>query len=224
MICPICQYQGDTFGILESDCLFLPIDGLDQHLVRHKCPDCGVIFGTQQMLNLSKEKLGEAYQKVFDSGYRDGDEASIMREVANLLALSPNPNGIYLNWGSQISPAGNKAKELGYTLLNYDPFMKIDTLSKEKINEIKFDGIISHNLLEHLQDPISELRLMKSLLKPGASMVHSTPCYKYCYEFTKFHLFFFEGKSLDIICEKAGLTYKYLIKDQDPEVIKFDQV
>jgi hypothetical protein len=48
------------------------------------------------------------------------------------------------------------------------------------------------------------------MLKPGANMIHSTPCYKYCHPYTKYHIFFFEGKSLDIICQKVGLTYEYI--------------
>ena len=43
----------------------------------------------------------------------------------------------------------------------------------------KFDGIMSNSVIEHLQNPIKELLIMKSILKPGACMIHSTDCYKY---------------------------------------------
>ena len=36
-------------------------------------------------------------------------------------------------------------------------------------------------------------------------MAHATPCYEYLYEYTRFHLFFFAGKSKDLLLEKAGL-------------------
>lgn len=211
--CPICQCQQGDFKIFENDCIFLPIAGLDQHLVRHQCPECGVIFGTQQMLNLSKEELKNAYAQLFNTGYRDGSEIALQSEIKDLLALNPNTDGVYLNWGAGASVAKDKAKELGYTLLNYDPFMVgslAGYVNMDEMKNMKFDGIISHDLLEHLQDPIEELILMKSMLKPEANMIHSTPCYKYCHPYTKYHLFFFEGKSLDIICQKVGLTYEYI--------------
>ena len=59
------------------------------------------------------------------------------------------------------------------------------------------------------QDPVKDLAYMKSLLKENAQIIHSTDCYKYCYAYTKYHLFFFEGKSLDVICDKVGLIYEY---------------
>lgn len=222
--CPICNYQGYNFKIFESDCIFIPIEGIDQHLIRHQCPYCDVIFGTQQMLKLTTEKLGEAYKKLFDSGYRDGNEITTNYELVNLLTLQifcSNTNGVYINWGAGTSVAADKAKLLGYTLFNFDPFVVGDLppsyITMDRINTMKFDGIISHNLLEHLQDPISELKLMKSLLKPGANMIHSTACYKYSYEYTKYHLFFFEGKSLGVICDKAGLNYEHI----GPFIVKY---
>jgi hypothetical protein len=224
IICPICQYQEEGFKTLESDCIFIPIEGLDQHLIRYQCPNCDVIFGTQQMLGLSKYELKNAYQKLFDSGHKDGDENSVKCEINNLLILNPNSNRVYLNWGAGTSVASDKAKLLGFTLLNFDPFV-IDSskyISKDQLKNTKFDGIISHNVLEHLQDPISELELMKSFLKPEASMIHSTPCYRYSYEYTKYHLFFFEGRSLDVICEKTKLTYKYMDSFMGTYVVKYD--
>lgn len=65
---------------------------------------------------------------------------------------------------------------------------------------------MSCNLLEHLQDPVEELKLMSGYLKDGGIMVHGTPCYQYKYANTRFHLYFFLGKSVEIMSERAGLT------------------
>lgn len=218
--CPICDLQFNECDLktFEIDCQFIEIEGINQHLIRHQCLNCGVIFGTQQMLKLSREQLKEAYQKVFATGYTDGNENSVNMEVYNLLALNPTYDGIYLNYGAGTSTASKKAKLLGYNLIDYDPFVLNEAITN--IDIILYDGIISHNLMEHFQDPIKELKLMKSMLKPGAAMIHSTECYKYKYAHTKFHFFFFEGKSLDIICEKVGLKYTYI----GPWTIRYDQV
>lgn len=48
---------------------------------------------------------------------------------------------------------------------------------------------------------------MKTLLvAPDALMAHTTECYDYKYEYTRFHLYFFTGKALDVLCEKARLN------------------
>ena len=72
---------------------------------------------------------------------------------------------------------------------------------------MRFDGIFSNDLLEHLSDPIHELQFMKLLLKSRESkMAHCTGCYNYKYEYTRFHMFFYTGKSLDVLAERAGLS------------------
>lgn len=46
---------------------------------------------------------------------------------------------------------------------------------------------------------------MKALLKDvNSKMAHSTPCYKYACEYTRFHLVFLTGKSVERLCEKTG--------------------
>ena len=40
---------------------------------------------------------------------------------------------------------------------------------------------------------------MADLLKQGGCMVHGSGCYEYAFEYTRFHLTFFTGKSLDFL-------------------------
>ena len=66
----------------------------------------------------------------------------------------------------------------------------------------------SNDLIEHLQNPVEELCFMKSLLKPDGKMYHATGCYEYAFEYTRFHLFFFLGRSLQLLAQKSGLEVK----------------
>jgi hypothetical protein len=36
-------------------------------------------------------------------------------------------------------------------------------------------------------------------------MSHATPCFEYRFEFTRFHLFFFLGRSRSLLARQAGL-------------------
>src|SRR6185437_6930982 len=68
---------------------------------------------------------------------------------------------------------------------------------------------LSNNVLEHLTDPVQTLRFLAGLLRDGQSkMAHATPCYRYSFEFTRFHLFFFAGRSLARVAARAGLAVR----------------
>ena len=70
---------------------------------------------------------------------------------------------------------------------------------------MKFDRIFSNDLIEHLRFPVEELRFMRGLLKEDGAMYHATGCYEYAFEYTRFHLFFFTGRSLRLLAEKKRI-------------------
>lgn len=205
--CPICKtkYHKHDLKLLESDCHFLEIEGVNQHLIRYQCNVCDVIFGPEDMLNLKPEKLSKFYQDVYATNYREMDSSDF--ELSLLYMLHPDSSKTYINWGAGTSNTSEKAKAKGFSLLNYDPGMPdtLNYLSKETLP--KADGIISNNVLDHLQDPIADLLFMKSLLNPGGSMIHASDGFRYALHFTKAHLFFFVGKSVDFISKAIGMSY-----------------
>ena len=84
---------------------------------------------------------------------------------------------------------------------------------REQLALERFDGIYSNNVLEHLRDPVHELTFMASLLTQDASMAHATPCYEYQYEFTRFHLAFYVGKSRHVLAKKVGFQINDFMSD-----------
>jgi len=87
---------------------------------------------------------------------------------------------------------------MGYNLISYD------FAFKDSLPDILFDGIMSNSLIEHLQNPIETFKLFNRMLKPDGVMSHSTDCYEYKIEYTSFHLYFYEGTSLSMLCEQSG--------------------
>jgi 2-polyprenyl-3-methyl-5-hydroxy-6-metoxy-1,4-benzoquinol methylase len=83
---------------------------------------------------------------------------------------------------------------------------------------MKFDGIISNNVLDHMQDPIGTLKLMKSLLKSNASMIHASDGFDYNIPYTKAHLYFFVGKSVDYITKNIGMSYEQIPYNLNTEI------
>ena len=136
--------------IKESECIF---NG--GKLIRYKCPTCGVIFGPEKMFALTEEQFSEDYALHY-SVYKEGD--STQQELELFYKLDPTKSGIYLNWGvGAWSTTIDTLRREGYQVYGYDPYAPVDSeyviKDKQVLQQMKFDGIFSHDLLEHLRDP-----------------------------------------------------------------------
>lgn len=204
--CDICGYQAErgSYKTKISQCQF---NG--GKLVRYVCPECGVIFGPTKFSNLSQEEIDEDYTAHY-FGY---DETPLAyKEIEAFYMLNPTKEGVYLNYGcGSWSKTIQKLRAEGYNVYGYEPYApETDNpymiTDKKELVKMKFDGIFSNDLLEHLMNPVEDLKFMKTLLKdPRSKMSHSTACYIYKYEITRFHTHFFTGDSVKVMCEKAGL-------------------
>jgi SAM-dependent methyltransferase len=178
-------------------------------LVRYRCTNCEAIFGPLKMLKLSAAELAADYRlhySCFDEG------TTTEAEMEAFQALAPLQGGCYLNYGSgRWSDSIRQARALGFDVYGFEPYAppadRYVISSLEALQELRFDGIMSHNLLEHLPDPAAAMTLMRSLLKPGGMMAHSTACYEYRFEVSRFHLVFFTGKAVDAVCCRSRLDW-----------------
>jgi hypothetical protein len=205
LACEICGFQDEprAFRQLDSKCMFG-----GGRLVRHQCPACDTIFGPQKMLNLTADQLSEEYElhyRVFPEG--DSTQA----EIRAFEALQPVKGGRYLNYGAGAwSRSVGELRSRGWDVMAYEPHQSAaageNVISDEtQLDAMRFDGIFSNNVLEHFRFPVQALRKMTSLLSTNGRMSHATPCFAYLYEYTRFHLHFFPGRSLDALARSAGL-------------------
>ncbi len=206
LTCKICGHQ-EKRGNYEkkiSECIY---NG--GRLERYVCPECGVIFGPTKFDNLTQAEKDEDYY-VHYLGFHEGD--STEKEIKAFYMLHPDKNGVYLNYGcGSWSKSIQIIREAGYNVYGYEPYAEVSDnpyfiTDVEKLKRMRFDGIYSNDLIEHLIHPVEDFIFMKSLLKsPESKMSHSTSCYIYKHEITRFHTHFFTGRSLEVLCEKAGL-------------------
>ena len=207
--CGICGYHAPkrTFATMISQCRFG-----GGRLERFVCPECGCIFGPLKMSLMTQSELEQDYCRCYMAYHWNISR----QELVTAESTVTDPNKVYLNYGSGADPENGTAavmRRKGYQVYAYEPYAAggknlPDWLitSEERLRGMRFDAIYSNDLLEHLQDPAQTLLFMKSLLKDGDSfMEHSTSCYEYRQEFTRFHLFFFTGRSLDVLCRRTGL-------------------
>jgi len=205
--CSICGCKNLT--PINSHCVFLNIP-----INRYKCQECDLVFGPIEFINLSKEELIEKYKKLYAT-YAECDSTNY--EVKTFLSMKPEKNGIYLNYGGGMWSKSHKIlSDMGYKVDSYDPSFT-DNLTESII----YDGIFSHNVIEHLQTPIQDFHYFRSILKPTGVMVHSSPCYLYKYEYSIFHLHFLIGKSLQILADKTKFELEHLYDEPDYMIKKF---
>ncbi len=212
--CPLCECDITIKNndAITSRCIFG--GGM---LNRFQCPECKVIFGPMKMLDLTDDELKEEYN-IHYSIFSEGD--STESELKAFELLKPSFGKKYLNYGSG---AWSKSIEIllsqGYDIYGYEPSSVINSLNKRifndrrKLQSIKFDGIYSNNVLEHLRYPNEEMRYLSNLLNPNGVMVHATPCFEYLYEYTRFHLFFFLENSREYIIRGLDLVEEGFVKD-----------
>ncbi len=212
--CPLCGHTGqfESFSTFESHCIFG-----GGRLVRLQCPSCDTIYGPKKMLALNAAELSQEYESHYRV-YQEGD--SNRQEMAAFHSLNPTTEGIYLNFGAGgWSNSVRLLREQGWNVYAFEPHESAICnpayliRSKRELLSSQFDGIFSNNVLEHLRHPIEELKFMASLLKPGCRMAHATPCFEYRYEFTRFHLFFYLGRSRNLLAREANLRFCDFITD-----------
>lgn len=201
--CEICQTQIDRSNsdLFESKDIFH--GGI---LKRYRCPGCGAIIGPLKMLEMTEEELSEEYRLHY-SLYSEGDTTE--SEIRTFQLLNPKKGKKYLNYGCGAwSETISRLRSEGYDVWGYDPYAPSTSEyvynCMEQMQDLQFDGLFSHDLLEHLRYPVKEFEVFQSLLTDDGKMAHATACYKYVYEYTRFHFFFYTGQSMEMICKQAG--------------------
>ncbi len=203
MVCCICDEEID----ITKDERFSSKDLFGSgELLRYRCPKCGAIVGPNKMLDLSEEELAEEYKFHYNLNV---EAPNPEEEIATFMSMNPEKDRVYLDYGcGGWNAAISQLRELGYDVYGFDPYAPNDSeyiiTDFDELRKKKYDGIFSHDLLEHLRKPVETFELFAKILKNDGKMVHLTACYNYVYEYDRFHLVFYTGDSVKVLCEKTG--------------------
>jgi hypothetical protein len=216
MICPICD-RAEVREALEMRVDRCRFGG--GRLERYVCPGCGCVYGPAKCLDLDADLLNADYSLLY-SDYAEGE--STESEIRAFRSLSPRIGGPYLNWGcghwNQTIP---KLRLEGYDVWGYDPTGLPENspfvVSKREQISARFEGIFSNNVIEHMLRPVEEFRYFHSILAPGARMAHATPCYRYDYTFSRFHVIFLTGDSPHVLADRSG--FRVIAREEDGEFV-----
>ncbi len=151
--CPLCQSSNS----------FLYASGEARTYIHCRC--CDLVYVPMKYF-ISKEAEKEKYDNHQNSpqnqGYIDFLNKLLIPLRKNLL-----PNAIGLDFGSGPGPTLSVImQELGYEMKIYDYFYHDD----KKVFEKSYDFITITEVIEHLHNPIGEIKKLWNCLNPGGSL------------------------------------------------------
>jgi len=198
-MCPICK-SSNAVPEPPKNSFFS-----DMIIRRMKCLECDAVFGPQSWLCMSAKSLSEKYHELY-SRYSEGD--TLQYELDTFSSINTNPSGKYLDFGCGNQRTIDMLRAKGINIVGFDPIVSGKNIHSSKDDLLgEYDGIFSHNVIEHLQDPVKELRWMVGKMRPGGLMAHSTECFSYVHEQSEYHLVFLLGRSKHVLLDKCGLEY-----------------
>ncbi len=215
LTCVVCGHAArrDGYEVRVDSCVF----GGGQ-LERYVCPTCDCVFGPQKYLDLGEAFVSRDYQVLY-SRYSEAD--STERELRAFRALQPERAGRYLDWGA--GGGWNHTLQTlrgeGWDVVGYEPNAGGADPVHSPLSGAGYDGLFSNNVIEHFRDPITQFQQFHWLLKPGGKMAHASPCYDYCYAFTRFHSVFLLGRSPFVLAERTG--FAVVDSERDGEYINY---
>jgi len=172
----------------------------------YRCRECGFIYQdpeTHMPSDLEKKEYDRHNNSIDDLPY-----VNMFKKFQ--AAFEPYLEGrVSLEYGSGPEPVFTQVLRLaGYEVTPYDPFYLKDETFKEKT----YDLITSTEVFEHFSDPIKEMDLLVSLLKPGGVLAIMTQFPKeddhfldWWYRRDPTHISFYTVATFDKLCLKYGL-------------------
>ncbi len=233
LTCKICLSPAQYIGTKKGK--FRPVD-----FEFYRCEQCGFIFLRNPWLDF-KEIYSEDYYKGLGADpsadyyfelqqpgktLRQYEWAGILRVVESCMDVTPQTR--WLDFGCGNGGLVRYCRERGRCeAWGYDQGWITEEASKTGIPILSpaalaasrgsFDVVTAIEVLEHLPDPVAELRKIRSLLRPGGlfffttgnAAPHRASLFEWAYVVPEVHMSYFEPRTLARALAAAGLRPEF---------------
>jgi len=213
LTCTICGNNDKitNFKLFEANDIFNA-----GKLIRYECPSCKIIFGDLRFLQMPISEINKDYEDLY-SYYNEGDTTNRILTVLENLDFFKDKSLKYLDYAcgrwNKVIP---KLRNRGYDIIGYDKYVSGGYILNN-LGDLKFDVIYNSDFIEHLINPIEDIRHITKNLKPGGYLIFITPCFEYCIDFSHYHTFYFNDTSLAHIGNKLNLKMTFSKKFTFPD-------
>lgn len=185
----------------------------------YQCLRCFALFLNPANYLTKKEEKNrylEHNNDVEDPGYQE-----FVEPIVSLVSQKFSQKSQGLDFGAGTGPvAARLLQQKGYAVQLYDPFF----WNNPKALNRKYNFIICCEVIEHFHFPLKEFKLLKSLLKPGGSLICMTDLYSEEIDFKKWyykddptHVFFYHQNTLT----KIASLIKFSSMESKGRVVEF---
>jgi 2-polyprenyl-3-methyl-5-hydroxy-6-metoxy-1,4-benzoquinol methylase len=234
-LCPLCK-TSNPFKIIYPGTLksetFKPeelmiTDFFLEHGTIVKCPNCELMFVKEFV---TQKELADTYSEVEDPDYvleETGRQKELERELKRIEKYKNH--GDLLDIGCFTGCFLLAAKQKGWNVFGIEPSKWAVNYARTQKNlkniffgtiknselDRKFDVITMWDVIEHLVNPLQELKVIRNHLKPNGILAISTPNFssflwrifgEKWWFIEKMHLFYFDRKSIRKLLDKAGFN------------------
>jgi len=230
--CPICG-STDFTHLAHHDRNLLGITTVG-------CNGCGLVQTNPRPSSVGLDRFYRDHYRLFYQGATAPDQgyiASLNKEVrlaytARFVAdvIGVAPGGVVLDFGCGEGSLFAALRKAGFT----GPFYGVElnasfgeyasrygdaTVSNSIRSREPVDLAVVNHVLEHLDDPISSLREIGRLIKPGGHIYIDVPDaeeYDKIYDLHIAHIYHFTERTLRCLVERAGFFVERIEKHQPP--------
>lgn len=206
-ICPLCQEGGGVH--------FFNHKKLERDF--YQCRSCELIYvNREQLISTSSER--ERYDLHDNDIESDGYKHFLRRLVSPMVKLIPNKNSPGLDFGEGCNPILRELfAEAGMKNMDgYDPFYNNDT----SIFSRRYDFISCSEVLEHINNPFTDITRLISLLNVKGILGISTGLYGSHIDFKSWyyinditHINIFTNKTVHFLAKMLNCEVRLLEKD-----------
>ena len=199
MTCPLCRSLSHPYFALEKQSRFF-----------HICPNCCLVF--QENLPAEKEEKAR-----YDLHRNDGEDPGYLSWLTRFIERGIAPwyeGGDILDFGSGPEPVLTELlRTRGWQVVPYDKYF-----APQWPREGAFGMIVLSEVLEHLADPVGELKRICTLASENALLTLQTSFIKstnpswfssWWYKEDLTHIRFYSVSSLDALGRKSGWKLIY---------------
>jgi dolichol-phosphate mannosyltransferase len=191
-----------------------------------QCLICGLVYTNPQ---IPPDDVLSLYAQVEDKTYLENIDARVETFRYNLDAIAKflPKSGRLLDLGSYCGMFLKIARDRGWDVLGVEPSVWASSYARDRLDmptvtgnienlpkdTEPFDVVCSWDVLEHVSDPMTELKLINKRLRPGGVLAFSTLDYGNWYPrllgerwpwMMDMHLYYFDQKVMNQMLDSAG--------------------